>query len=216
MDYNSPGSSIQGILRARMLEWVAMASSRGPSQPRNWTQVSHIAGDSLLSESLGRPKNTRVGSLSLLQRIFLTQESNWSLLYCGRILYQLSHQRRPSCSAVTCFWDPFSVCVLLSCGCPCRRAASSLLARSSCSRAGLCVLTGWHGVGGLSPHPLPVVTPGKARNLAAFSQPVAYGLCSLPGGGTFAPCRFLGCHPTLHSCHLQGLPSWPFNIYGLG
>ena len=33
-----------GILQARMLEWVAMPSSRGPSQPRDRTQVSHIAG----------------------------------------------------------------------------------------------------------------------------------------------------------------------------
>ena len=33
-----------GILQVRILEWVAMPSSRGPSQPRDWTQVSHIAG----------------------------------------------------------------------------------------------------------------------------------------------------------------------------
>ena len=33
-----------GILEARILEWVAMSSSRGSSQPRDRTQVSHIAG----------------------------------------------------------------------------------------------------------------------------------------------------------------------------
>ena len=33
-----------GILQARILEWVSMLSSRGSSQPRNWTQVSCIAG----------------------------------------------------------------------------------------------------------------------------------------------------------------------------
>ena len=33
-----------GILQARILEWVAMPSSRGSSQPRDRTQVSHIAG----------------------------------------------------------------------------------------------------------------------------------------------------------------------------
>jgi len=38
-------------------------------------------------------KNTRMGSLSLLQRICLTQESNWDLLHCSRILYQLNYQR---------------------------------------------------------------------------------------------------------------------------
>ena len=33
-----------GILQARILEWVAMPSSRGSSQPRDQIQVSHIAG----------------------------------------------------------------------------------------------------------------------------------------------------------------------------
>ena len=33
-----------GILQARILEWVAMPSSRGSSQPRDQMQVSHIAG----------------------------------------------------------------------------------------------------------------------------------------------------------------------------
>ena len=42
-----------GILQARILEWVAMSSSRGSSQPRDQTQVSCIAGDSLPSEPYG-------------------------------------------------------------------------------------------------------------------------------------------------------------------
>ena len=44
MDCSLPGSSVLGILQARILEWVAMPSSRGSSQPRDQTQVSHIAG----------------------------------------------------------------------------------------------------------------------------------------------------------------------------
>ena len=39
-----PGSSVHGILQARILEWVAMPSSRGSSQPRDWTWISCIAG----------------------------------------------------------------------------------------------------------------------------------------------------------------------------
>ena len=35
---------VQGILQARILEWVAFPFSRGPFQPRDRTQVSHIAG----------------------------------------------------------------------------------------------------------------------------------------------------------------------------
>ena len=37
-------------------------------------------------------QETGVGSLSLLQRIFPTQELNWGLLHCRQILYQLSYQ----------------------------------------------------------------------------------------------------------------------------
>ena len=40
-------------------------------------------------------QNTGVGSLSLHQGIFPTQESNTGLLHCGRILYQVSHKERP-------------------------------------------------------------------------------------------------------------------------
>ena len=42
-DCSPTGSSIHGILQATILEWVAMPSSRGSSQPRDRTQVSHIA-----------------------------------------------------------------------------------------------------------------------------------------------------------------------------
>ena len=51
-----------------------------------------LQADSIPIEPQGKPKNTGVGSLSLLQRIFLTQESNRDLLHCRRILYQLSYQ----------------------------------------------------------------------------------------------------------------------------
>ena len=36
--------SVYGILLAKILEWVAFPFSRGSSQPRDQTQVSHIAG----------------------------------------------------------------------------------------------------------------------------------------------------------------------------
>ena len=44
MDCSPPGSSVHGILQARILEWVAISFSTGSSQPRNWTQVLCIAG----------------------------------------------------------------------------------------------------------------------------------------------------------------------------
>ena len=44
VDCSLPGSSVDGILQARMLEWVAISFSRGPSQPRDQTRVSILAG----------------------------------------------------------------------------------------------------------------------------------------------------------------------------
>ena len=44
MDHNLPGSSVHGILQARILEWVVILFSKGSSQPRDRTQVSCIAG----------------------------------------------------------------------------------------------------------------------------------------------------------------------------
>ena len=75
-----------GILQARILEWVALPFSRGSSQPRDWTQVSCTSGGFLPAEPRGKPKNTGVDGLSLLQGIFQTQELNMGLLHCRRIL----------------------------------------------------------------------------------------------------------------------------------
>ena len=66
-------NTVHGILQARILEWVTFPFSRGYSQPQDQTGVSHTA-DSLPAEPPGKPKNTGVGGLSLLQQIFPTQE----------------------------------------------------------------------------------------------------------------------------------------------
>ena len=111
-----------GILQAWILEWVAMPFSRGSSQPRDQTQVSCITGKFFTSWATREPQfwgfpkiglyspwdthglyspwdspasSTGVGSLSLLQWIFPTQESNRGLLHCKWILYQLGYQGSP-------------------------------------------------------------------------------------------------------------------------
>ena len=43
MDCSLPGSSVHRIIQPRIPEWVAIPFSSGSSQPRDWTQVSHIA-----------------------------------------------------------------------------------------------------------------------------------------------------------------------------
>ena len=79
MDY-----MVHGILQARMLRWIVFAFSRGSSQPRDQSQIFCIQGDSLPAEPPGKPRNTGVGNLLLLQWILLTQELNWGLLHSGR------------------------------------------------------------------------------------------------------------------------------------
>ena len=68
-------------------------------EPRSPT----LQADSLPAEPQGKPKNTRVGSLSLLQRIFPTKESNRGLLDCRWIFYQLSYQRSLQCKRQSLF-----------------------------------------------------------------------------------------------------------------
>ena len=68
-----------------------MPSSRESSQPRS----PALPVDSLPPEPPGKSKNTGVGSLSLLQGIFLTQESNLGFLHYRQIIYQLNYQGRP-------------------------------------------------------------------------------------------------------------------------
>ena len=86
VDCSPPGSSVHGILQARVLEWITMPSSKGSSQPRDRTLLSYISWTR---------QNTGVGSLSLLQQIFPTQRSNPGLLHCGWILHQLNHKCGP-------------------------------------------------------------------------------------------------------------------------
>ena len=97
------------VCESRSTPWTIHIQSMRFSRPEYWTgQLFPSPGDlpnpgteprspalqvdSLPAEPPGKPKNTGVGSLSLLQQIFPTQESNRSLLHCRRILYQLSYQ----------------------------------------------------------------------------------------------------------------------------
>ena len=83
MDY-----TVHGILQARI---QPIPSPRDLPNPGIEPRSLSLQVDSLPADPQWKPKNTGVGSLSLLQQIFLTQESNRSLLQCRRILYQLSY-----------------------------------------------------------------------------------------------------------------------------
>ena len=95
------GSSVHGIFQARILEWATFPFSRGSSQGGDLPKIGikhrslSLQADFLPAEPQEKPKNTRVGTLSLLQQIFPTQELNWAPLYFRWILYQLSYQGSP-------------------------------------------------------------------------------------------------------------------------
>ena len=69
MDCSLPGSSVHGILQARILEWVAISSSRGSFPPRDQTRLSCIScttGEFFATEPLGKPQFPR--GLKFLQK----------------------------------------------------------------------------------------------------------------------------------------------------
>ena len=98
--------TVLGILQARILEWVPFSRRRSLLQetfpspgdlpnPGIEPRSPKLQADSLPAEPPGKPKDTGVGSLSLLQQFFLTQELNRDLLHCRWILYQLSYEGSP-------------------------------------------------------------------------------------------------------------------------
>ena len=54
MDYSPPGSSVHGILQARILEWVAIPFFRGSFQPRHQTWIFGTAGRFFTTEPSGK------------------------------------------------------------------------------------------------------------------------------------------------------------------
>ena len=90
MDYTVPGT-----LQARILEWVTVPFSRDLPNPGTEPRSPALQVDSLPAEPQEKPKSTGVGSPSLLQQIFLTQELNQGLLHYRWILYPLSYQGIP-------------------------------------------------------------------------------------------------------------------------
>ena len=76
MDCSLPGSSVHGLFQARVLESVAISFSRGSSQPRDWTRVSHTVADALPTEPPGKSMR---GHNSLKVKVLVAQ---WCLTFC--------------------------------------------------------------------------------------------------------------------------------------
>ena len=112
---NPMDSTIHGILQVKILEKVAFPFLGDLPNSGIEHRSPALQGDSLPSEPQGKPKNTGVGSLPLLQWIFLTQESNQGLLHCRQILYQLSYEGSPKSKSlchVQLFATPQTIWIL--------------------------------------------------------------------------------------------------------
>ena len=75
MDCSPPGSSVHGILQARILEWVAIPSSRGSSWPRDQTHISWlscIAGGFSTTEPPGKPQSCWTDPFNTICKILRT------------------------------------------------------------------------------------------------------------------------------------------------
>ena len=86
MDCSPPGSSIHGILQARILEWVAISFSRGSSRPRDWTWVSCIGGRCFYLWARPPYSSQTPGVYSYSWTIESVMPSNHLILYSSLIL----------------------------------------------------------------------------------------------------------------------------------
>ena len=99
MDCSLPGSSVHGDSPGKNTGVGCHVLLQGVFLPNPGIKPrsSTLQVVSLPSEPPGKPMNTGLSSLSLLQGMFQTQESNWDLLHCRWILYKLGYQESPWC-----------------------------------------------------------------------------------------------------------------------
>ena len=95
MDCSPPGSSVHGDSPGKSTGGGCHAFPQGIFPTQGSNPGLHCRRILYRLSHLGKHMNTRVGNLSLLQGIFLTQESNWDLLHCRWIIYQLKYQGSP-------------------------------------------------------------------------------------------------------------------------
>ena len=110
MDGSPPLSSVHGILQTRILEGVAMPSSRGSSPPRDRTYISCIEGRFFTIEPLGKPKHSHQGKGQITNCPTKLLKNNNQLLSAGTGGPQ--HTAPKSCvhsgalSHLGCTWTP--------------------------------------------------------------------------------------------------------------
>ena len=95
LDYSPPGFCLWRLSRQEYWSGLPCPPPGDLPNPGIELRSPTLQADSLPPESPGKPKNTGVGSLTLLQGTFPTLELNQGLLRCRQILYKLSYQGSP-------------------------------------------------------------------------------------------------------------------------
>ena len=143
MDYSPSDSSAQGILQDRMLEWVAMPSSRGSSRSRDWTRVCCIAGRFFTIWATRKPP-----SRGLPMLINLVLANPW----CSLMLWFCFHR-----------WKEILRILVI-----CQRSVMLLLLLSRFSCVQLC-----NPIGGVAGFSVPGILQARTLDWVAISLPNA-------------------------------------------
>ena len=99
MNCSLPGSSNHGIFQARVLEWVAIAFSRGSSWPRDWTRASRIAGRRFTVWAT-REVYVSVADCSLIKGVWLRKNKHTGI--CVRFLLVMGKGLSYNCLQYFC------------------------------------------------------------------------------------------------------------------
>ena len=92
MDHSSPGSSVHGVLQARILEWIVISYSRGSSWSRNWTHLSYVSCRQAGSLPLAPPGKLTSKRIMAWTMSGAWEEMLWSIFWCTKNL-------------MTCVWQ---------------------------------------------------------------------------------------------------------------
>ena len=99
MGCSLPGSSVHGILQVRVMVEVAICSSRGSFQPRNWTWVSCIVVRLFLpSESPGKPNIIHINKLNIISdkcvSLIMSFQQTGNFLFLSEVGHKVIYKKQ--------------------------------------------------------------------------------------------------------------------------
>ena len=101
MDCSPPGSSVHGIFQARILDWLAISSSKGSPLPRDWTSpvAPALAGRFFTTEPPGKPSSTDTRCLCLGPRVNQTKVFTLLWINVQKCFVEMSCYKTEFCSS---------------------------------------------------------------------------------------------------------------------